>query len=344
MSKYSGRENHELEGSIDRCVSQFINLLRSKYVSTEGRVIPVDMSDKIQYFTLDVISTVAYGKAFGMLKNDEDVGSYIQLTNEGLTAFKIVLAFGLHWLLHAPIIGKALAPSPSDKSGFGRMMGNAFAVIDEREANPTDKQSDMLASFMRNGIVGAELRSEVMGQIVAGADTTASAIRGIILQVASNPRVNAKLCLEIEEAAIPEDKIITYAKAKSLPYLQAVIREGLRCWTPVVALFPRVVPPEGDTAPIGDGKTVFLPGGTMIAPSSVAMHYNPEVYGDDAEVFRPERWFESDKATLEKMKQTNDFAFGSGRYGCLGKPVAYMEMSKIIFEVRLQTSELKRVY
>lgn len=290
---------------------------------------------KIQYLALDVISIVAYGRAFGMVATDSDVNDYIKSTTEGLWIFRAVWATGLHWLLHAPLVGKIFEMSTEDERGFGKMSSSAFAVINERAANPKEERADMIASFMRNGLAGGELRSEVMGQIVAGSDTTATAIRGIIMHIVSNPRVCDNLRAEIDSAHVPENTVISYAKAKSLPYLQAVIREGMRVWIPGTNFFPRVVPKDGDHAPMGDGKTVFLPGGTIIGPSVVSMHRNNEVFGEDADVFKPERWLDQDRPRLDKMKQINDLIFSVGRYGCLGKPVAMVEMSKAIFEVCL---------
>lgn len=291
------------------------------------------MSPKIQYFTLDVIGAIAFGKAFGLLATDSDPHEYLKATEEGLRILQNIVAFGLHWIMQAPIIGPLLQPSINDSKGFGKMMFKAWAIVDERAANPTDKRSDMLASFIRNGLVGADLRTEVMGQIIAGSDTTSAAIRIIILHIALNPRVHRKLQREIDETEVPEGKLITYAQVKALPYLQAVIRESIRMLPPVSNYFPRNVPPAGDTVPIGDGKTMFIPGGAMIGPSTFAMNHDKDVFSPDAEGFRPERWFESDQTKLDRMRQINDLIFSSGRYGCLGKPVAWIEMSKITFEV-----------
>ena len=62
------------------------------------------------------------------------------------------------------------------------------------------------------------------------------------------------------------------------------------------------------------------------------MHRDKALYGDDAQSFRPERWFEKDAEKLAAMTRTNDLIFGDGKWQCLGKPVAMMELPKIIFE------------
>ena len=79
----------------------------------------MDLAKKVQYFTLDVISSVGLGKGFGMLKSDCDVDSYLQSSEEGLAICNTALALGFAWLTQAPFIGKFIAPSPKDNNGRG---------------------------------------------------------------------------------------------------------------------------------------------------------------------------------------------------------------------------------
>lgn len=333
---YSGRENPHLENSIDQRLQDFLDLVRSKYLSTSAGAVPMDLARKVQFFTLDVISGVGLGKTFGMLQSDADVEDYLKSSEEGLFIANVGLALGFSWLTQAPFIGRFIAPSPKDKKGFGKMMATCFRYVDERVSSPTDKRSDMLASFIRHGLAGDELRSEALEQIVAGSDTTASGIRGTLLHIITNPRVYTKLQREIDDAVrdgkAPSSGLIAHAQARQLPYLQATIREALRVWPPVTNIFSRDVPPGGDTVKV-DGKEVFLPGGACIGYSALGMHHSPEIYGSDAKVFRPERWFESDEEKLAAMLRTNELIFGYGKFQCLGKSVAQIEIGKIIFEL-----------
>jgi cytochrome P450 len=253
------------------------------------------------------------------------------------------MAFGLGtaWLTALPILGPAISPSEKDTTGFGRMMAEARKVVDQRKTKSTNEKSDMLASFIRHGITGDDLFQEIFEQILAGSDTTAASLRIIMLYIMSHPRVYAKLQREIDDAvaeqAVGED-IVPDAEARKLPYLSAVIREGLRVHPPVVNLFSRIVPQGGDVVTV-DGKETFLPGDTMIGYSAWSMHRNNKaVYGEDAEVFRPERWIvdesvPGEKERLTKMTKTNDLIFGHGRWVCLGKVVAMIEIHKTIFEL-----------
>ncbi|WYZ45645.1 hypothetical protein EsH8_VIII_000961 [Colletotrichum jinshuiense] len=335
---YSGRENADLESTIDERLEELLSLIRSKYLSSTTQIVPMDLAKKVQYFTLDVISAVGLGKTFGMLRTDSDVDDYLKSTEEGLSAVAWSVALGISWVAQAPFIGRFIAPSPTDNNGFGKMMAACFRYVDERTRRDTDERSDMLASFINHGLSGDDLRSEALEQVIAGSDTTAAAIRGTFLQIITNPRVYIKLQQEIDEAVRnggapwAGEGLVTVAQARKLPYLQAVIRESMRVRPPVVNLFSRDTPPEGDTVEVND-ETLFLPGGVSVGYSAYAMHRDEGMYGKDAKAFRPERWFDPDAEKLASMVRTSDLLFGYGRFMCLGKPVAQMEISKIVFEM-----------
>jgi cytochrome P450 len=201
----------------------------------------------------------------------------------------------------------------------------------------------MLASFIRNGVSGDDLFQEAFEQILAGSDTTAAAIRIILLYVMANPRVYAKLQAEIDQAvksgaAPASPNVVSDAEVRKLPYLCAVVREGMRVHPPVVNLFSRIAPDGGDAVTV-QGKEYFIPGGTMVGYSAWSMHRNnTALYGKDAAVFRPERWFvneanPAEKDRLKQMTKTNDMIFGYGRWVCLGRNIALIEVHKCVFEL-----------
>jgi cytochrome P450 len=297
----------------------------------------MDLSKKIQFFTMDVISALGMGRPFGMLRADADIDHYIRSSEEGLRIANTFGALGLSWLAQAPVVGRFICPQATDQAGFGAMMGACFRAVDERVREHGDaKRRDMLASFIRHKLGGDDLKSEVLETLIAGSDTTAGGLRAIMLYVMTNKRVYVKLQEEIDRAVregrVSEEGVISFAAAKQLPYLQAVIKEGLRVFPPVRNILPKDVPAGGDTVMV-DGKPVFLPGGVDISYSALAMHRDKKVYGDDADMFRPERWFEADQDKLAAMNKVHELTFGHGRWQCLGKNVAQMELNKAIFEV-----------
>lgn len=63
------------------------------------------------------------------------------------------------------------------------------------------------------------------------------------------------------------------------------------------------------------------------------MHRNIGFFGADADVFRPERWFEVQGEQLQAMERNMELIFGYGRFQCLGKTVAFVELNKVFVEV-----------
>ena len=100
-----------------------VKLIEEKYVSTATEFRPMDIGRKASYFTLDVLSSLAFGEPFGDLPTDSDIHSYIATIEEVGPALIIVTI--LPWirtLLSLPFL-RGLLPSPKDATGLGKVMG-----------------------------------------------------------------------------------------------------------------------------------------------------------------------------------------------------------------------------
>ena len=149
--------------------------------------------------------------------------------------------------------------------------------------------------------------------------------------IISTPKVYSKLKQELaraDEEHLLSFPVVQYAETQKLPYLEACVKEGLRMWPPVLGLMSKLVPPGGDEL---DGT--FVPGGTNIGYCAWGLHRNKGTFGADADVFSPVRWIEASDARLAEMNRTLDLVFGWGKYACLGRPIAWMEMRKAIAEL-----------
>lgn len=152
-----------------------------------------------------------------------------------------------------------------------------------------------------------------------------------MLYIITSPHVYSTLQAEIDRAVLESkisSPIITNNEARELPYLQAVIREGLRISPPATGLISKKVPPKGDKI-----NGIFLPAGTKIGANMWALLRRKDVFGPDSDVFRPERWLDASPEDLQKMETVSDLVWGYGRYVCLGKSVALIELNKIFVEV-----------
>lgn len=325
-----------MEHDVDHRLLQLFALVEAKYVSTDDYYHPIDLSKAMTYFTLDVISSVAFGQAFGFLEADDDPFGYIDNLKELLPA---VIMFGaypeLTSILRLPFM-KFLAPKNTDKRGLGRVMGWATERVGERFGEKPIVRQDMLGSFIKRGLTKEQLESETLTQITAGSDSTASALRMTLHFIATSPSVQSRLLGEFYAANIGgrvTRPIITDVEARQLPYLQACIKEGLRMYPPVTGLLAKAVPAEGAMV---DGK--FVKGGTQVAWNSWGMMRDKEIFGIDCELFKPERWLprndgQWEAARVARMTETVGLVFGYGRFGCLGRGVAMQELNKGIIEV-----------
>jgi hypothetical protein len=112
-----------MEHTIETQITSLVELIKSKYVSDAARYRPVDLAQKLQYFTLDVISDLAFGKPLGYLQQDADPYDYV----EAMDASMPVLATlgNVPWLadlFHSRLLRRFL-PSEKDNGGFGALIG-----------------------------------------------------------------------------------------------------------------------------------------------------------------------------------------------------------------------------
>ncbi|HEX2070386.1 MAG TPA: cytochrome P450 [Thermoleophilaceae bacterium] len=156
------------------------------------------------------------------------------------------------------------------------------------------------------GLTDSELHDELMTLLLAGHETTATALSWTLERLVRHPDVLARLTEEVR-AGEGDD------------YLDAVIKESLRL-RPVVPAVARYL-----TEPTELGGRV-LPAGVHITPSIYLTHRNPAVY-PDPDAFRPERFLERPAGTYEWIP------FGGGTRRCLGATFALFEMKIVLGEV-----------
>jgi cytochrome P450 len=221
-------------------------------------------------------------------------------------------------------------------------------LLAEKKINGDSEEQTLTDKFIH----AAEAHPEVMGNnevlamglsiIVAGSDTTAIELSAIFYYLLKNPDCYSKLAEEIDAAfsAKPEQNRsysgISFAEAQRLPYLGACIKEAFRLH-PATRWFPeRVIPARGHTI---CGERVA--GGTIVGVSAWVLHRNTDIYGDDVEVFRPERWLSGETEKIREMDRMLSHFGSGGNYTCIGKNIALLEIYKVVpaviryFEVRV---------
>ncbi|GJJ06136.1 hypothetical protein Clacol_000325 [Clathrus columnatus] len=139
---------------------------------------------------------------------------------------------------------------------------------------------------------------------VAGVDTMDGQLLNFFFAMLLHPEVQRTAQAELDRVIEP-GSLPTFKDKEQLPYVQAVYKEVLRWLTIANVGVPHVLDQDDI---IGD---YFIPKGTMIIGNSRTLLRSKEVYGPDAAVFRPERFFEG--------ARDPDWAFGYGRRVCPGK-------------------------
>jgi len=190
--------------------------------------------------------------------------------------------------------------------------------IELARRQPADLRSDILASLAHveredgQRLSDAQIREHLLTLLVAGHETTSSALAWTLYELTRHPDVLDWLLSEIETIG-SEASVEPLA---SLPALESTAREGLRLH-PVLAEFFR---PLRESARFL-GHTV--PAGVVLAASILEIHRNEELY-PQPEAFRPARF-------LERRFAPHEFAaFGGGHRHCLGSAFALAEMAIVL--------------
>ncbi|KAH9939842.1 cytochrome P450 [Amylocystis lapponica] len=163
-----------------------------------------------------------------------------------------------------------------------------------------------------------ELTAEALTQLIAGSDTTSNSSCALTYHLAANPHVQQRLQRELDDAlGSDDDPVATYEAVKRLPYLEAVISEGLRLHSTSGMGLPRTVP-EGGLTVLG-----------RYFPRARSLHRDTATWGADVDAFRPERWEECDKNAVQRA--FNPFSFGPR--SCVGRNLASMELLVIVASI-----------
>ncbi|KAL5360837.1 cytochrome P450 [Aspergillus floccosus] len=177
------------------------------------------------------------------------------------------------------------------------------------------------------------IRDELMNILLAGRDTTASLLSNMFFMLARNPEIWNKLR---EEVATLEGRAPTYEQLRNLTYLKYCLNESLRLH-PVVPVNSRKAIKD-TVLPVGggpDGKSpVFVPKGTIVGYSVWAMHRREDLYGPDANEFRPERW--------ANMRPGWEYLpFNGGPRICVGQQYALTEAGYVTVRLAQQFATLE---
>ena len=329
---YNGKNSPHLEAVIDEHIQSLIQMIKERYISGSSEYKPLNFGVASTVMAVNVATQLAFSHPIQDRMNcDQDLTGYMNGMLRSLPVMQTLSAFPILINLSTCKLASWLVEkTKSASSGLGFIYGFVRDQTKERYGPSKIRRSDILGGMLERGMSVSEAESESLLAAMAGADPVATAIRVSILYVLTNPHIYNHLMSELRSLdLLSSASIILYKELRKLPYFSATIKESLRIFPPFVGLMEKQVPLGGDYTP--DGR--FITGGTTVGASIVALLRNASVFGPDAEIFRPERWIECSEVEKLRMEQSVDLVFSSGRYTCLGKEVAMMEIYKVVFEL-----------
>ncbi|AFZ57194.1 cytochrome P450 [Anabaena cylindrica FACHB-243] len=197
-----------------------------------------------------------------------------------------------------------------------------YEEIQERRDNPDQSRTDILSLLMAardeagQPMTDVELRDELITLLVAGHETTATAIAWALYWIHKLPEVRQKLLSEIDGLGGNLDSNAIF----KLPYLTAVCNETLRIYPIGMLTFPRRV-----KTPISVCG-YELEAGTVIMGSIYLTHNREDIYPNPKK-FNPERFLEKQFSPYEFLP------FGAGARRCIGLAFAQFEMKLVLAKI-----------
>lgn len=316
--------------SISRDLTESIS---SIVAAAENGVPVIEMGRWCSLATLDIIGRAGFGYEFHALETSSEDG---ESKNELAWAYNTIFkptgwAMGMR-IAHIVLPGWFLESLPLRRNKEVRKASQTIKrisveIINAKKLELAEKKSTgggderdilsiMLNSGNYHGADGVEaMRDQMMTFLTAGHETTATAMMwGLhILSLKENHHIQIRLREEIRAAfpqGIPEN--VSYEQIEALKYLRNVTAEVLRVYPPVTLTARHAAE---DTTLGGQ----FIPKGSHIVIVPWAINHNKELWGEDADVFKPERW----EGQLES--NYSFMTFLAGPRGCIGNVFAKVE-------------------
>ncbi|KAJ5090082.1 Cytochrome P450 [Penicillium argentinense] len=299
------------------------------------------------YLAFDIIGDLAFGAPFGMVEKGKDE-TEVQFTQGGPISYcpavevlnrrgEVSSTLGLLPTLRP--IARYL-PDPFFMKGVAaveNLTGIAVAAVasrlDAAEKGIVDTRNDILSRLLQakdaNGqpMGRTELTAEALTQLIAGSDTISNTACAVFYWILHGERsapgtIVPRLQEELDKAIGSGLDIASYSQVRDLPFLRRCIDEGMRLHSTSAIGLPRIVADNGGGVKFDE---YYFPPGTVLSVPSYTIHHMQEIWGDDVEEFKPDRWL---NLTARQKMGFNPFSYGPR--ACVGQNVAIMELQLII--------------
>ncbi|KAK7953154.1 cytochrome P450 oxidoreductase [Apiospora saccharicola] len=322
---FSRAQIGRLETEIQRLVQRLCDkLLRRRESGGQGGE-PIEVTTAYSCFTSDAISGYCFGQSFGFLA--QELSEY--MSKDTALLIQTIQTDIPHQIQQAGIVSKR-------PTVFGELLASSLLPAPEKSPK--------------------RLADEAAALLAAGTETANWTLSVITFHLLDKPGLLAKLNEELRDAVDDPTRLPVWTALERLPYLGAVIREGLRLSYGASARTARVATQEDlvyrgewtppDNSGGGGGGPVQLeyviPRGYAVGMSSAISHHEESVW-PDSHSFIPERWLD------EKMQRRTELercqlAFSKGSRGCLGMQLAYCELHLCLAALALRVLPRMRLY
>ncbi|KAA8893840.1 putative cytochrome P450 alkane hydroxylase [Sphaerosporella brunnea] len=334
-----------LRPSFDRAAVADLDRLEIFFTRMKQRIeetIPadrcMDMQTMYQKLTMDASSDFLLGNAVGALEEegkDDGSGLAVQTFTGAFDVAQSVIAIrwalsNLYWVYNPRFFRDACSIVHTQVQRYVKR-----AIQLRTAGTPQDgkkKRYVFMEVLSESSQDPRVLQDQVLSVMLAGRDTTASLLSWTTLCLARHPEAQKKLRQAIRETI--GDRIPTQAELRSITYLRWVLHEVLRLYPPLHANTRCAT--KYTTLPYGGGadgsSPIALAPGEKVIYSLFALHRRKDLYGDDADSFRPERWGE------ERVRKIGWgwLPFNGGPRICLGQQMALTHASYFVARM-LQT-------
>ncbi|KAJ6273551.1 benzoate 4-monooxygenase cytochrome p450 [Bipolaris maydis] len=286
-----------------------------------------------EWLVFDIMGDLVFGKAFGML---ESPANRFATELVGNAAHRHLIC-GTHLTIHNWHLDKLFFRKIAGQRAQYMQYSKGQAMERTKLGLDVDRK-DFFYYLLNakdpetgNGFSMDELWGESNLLIIAGSDTTSTAMAGTMFYLANNPSAMQKVCKEIRETFADVEEIVTGPKLSGCSFLRACIDETMRMTPPVAGALPREVLTGGLDI---DGR--HIPAGVDVGVPIYAIHHNPEYFPQPFD-YIPERWLPDHAVNPHhsslQAAQAAYNPFSIGPRGCIGKGLAYVELTVTIARV-----------
>ncbi|KAJ6595533.1 cytochrome P450 monooxygenase CYP63 [Mycena vulgaris] len=334
------------------CISDFEIFERTSattldLISSRSRDnLPIDIQDLVSRFTLDSASEFLFGMKLDTLSQPLTVPGKAKLGPKGsipidgatefdefTEAFERVAVMitrrgtqGDTWPLLELFEDKTEGSIATIMNWMEPVVTRAIAEKDRRTKAgvETAANENVFLDFLASKTDDVEhIRYELITYLIASRDTTASLLTFVMYFFAMYPAVCDRLRNEIL-ASLGSEESPTYDSLRNMKYLRAVLNEALRLF-PSAPLIARTSLNTPLVIPASKRQALYFPPRTQVMMVSLLLHRRHDLWGDDADEFRPERWL--DPTTTAKVNATPFMycPFSGGPRICIGQEFALNE-------------------